>query len=138
MAYYLKSKLRKEIYIDEEKRTIVCVLTGAETEAISRIQKIINLKFETSLRAICGKSFINDKYVGKAKCDPGDEWNEELGIELAEARAYAKFNLAMYNALDNFSDILGSAIDAIDDECCRYSELADDAENKAYDLASPD
>ena len=53
-----------EYYIDEDKRTVVAVLTIEETGAI---------------------------YKGKAKCDPNDKFNQEIGETLARMRALRKW-----------------------------------------------
>ena len=59
-----------EYYIDEDKRTVVAVLTIEETGEI---------------------------FKGKAKCDPKDDFNQAIGETLARARALRKWKKAEAN-----------------------------------------
>ncbi len=58
-------QMKKSVYSNEEKRTVVVVLRD-----------------EVLLKEFRGKSY----------CDPSDEFSEELGTDIANARAWAKFH----------------------------------------------
>ena len=75
-------KVETKFFIDELKRTVVCVVTTYD-EVARRLAKynLADDKYENSL--------FSDvrKYVGVAKCSDEDEWNENYGCKLAEYRA---------------------------------------------------
>ena len=71
-------------YVNKEKRTVVCVITGCEWAADDRVWRYCqsnNIKMQH-------RAFrISDEYTGVAKCSLDDEWDEDFGKRLAFARA---------------------------------------------------
>lgn len=107
-------------YIDEEKKTVVAVMTDCEYDAIDILEKM-------GIRSISHNSWsmdkfmINTTYRGKAKCSPDDEWDEEEGMCIARNRMLANYyrarTMALMHAEKIFQDILdelGSRIDYSD------------------------
>jgi len=90
-------------YIDTDKRTIVAVLKCQKDEP--------NTIYESQLDKLCASSsiqlqpsldfygvkhvLINDRFVGKAKCHPNDEFDIEYGKALALLRAKEKHQKAL-------------------------------------------
>ena len=85
-----------EFYVDEEKRTIVCVIDETEDMLLEFILENMSFGDFDLYNAImwCGrikyKLKMPNRFVGKAVCAEGDEWNEELGRKLAFYRAKDK------------------------------------------------
>lgn len=75
--------------IDKEHRVIVCTLTNCEEIACYRIEK-----YTGGWPSQFKKYYIRNKYVGVARCAPGDEWDEEYGKALALKRAKRKRGVA--------------------------------------------
>ena len=76
-------------YIDKNNQTIVCVLSGCKHIAVQRLNKYCRHFVADD------KYVISDIFVGKAKCSPDDEWNEDYGKKIALNRARHKRNLAI-------------------------------------------
>lgn len=75
--------------VNEEKRTVVAVITDTYYDAILMADKMFkNTPFRTDFgySQHMRKYYIKDTYVGIAKCNPDDEWDEEVGKELARQR----------------------------------------------------
>lgn len=58
----MKASRKVKYIVNEKKRVITCILPGN----------------------------IKDVYIGMSRCNPDDEWNEELGKDLARKRAIVK------------------------------------------------
>ena len=80
--------MKEKYIVNKEKRTVVCVLSDCSRDALKAIDKSFKEIFVYDL-------YINDKYVGVAKCSPEDEWDEKIGKRLAFSRAYAEYRGAI-------------------------------------------
>lgn len=96
-----------EYKINEEKRTVVCILT-----TINDVQRRLN-KYGLGDDDLDEIDDIRI-YKGVAKCSPEDEWNEVYGMRLAEYRAnkmrmadvnneLRKWIKGMVNSVDNLA-----------------------------------
>lgn len=89
-------------YVNRDKRTVVCILSGCRWNATNRILKYVR-NYESFVNPY-GEFRIKDEYVGIAKCSPEDTWDEDYGQRLAFARARKKrddaINDQVYRALD--------------------------------------
>ena len=75
--------------VNEKKRTVVARIDHTAPDAIWMVGKMFkNTPFQTDYycQPHMRKYLIKDSYVGIAKCNPDDEWNEEVGKELARKR----------------------------------------------------
>lgn len=99
-----------EYIVDKKKRKVVAIVKLSENEILSKKYygnwSSCDLDAFACLRGeFCGNSesaINNERYkkihkllntnffVGKAKCNPNDEWDEELGKKIARERAYRK------------------------------------------------
>lgn len=79
-----------EFKINEEKRTITCIITTRN----DFLSKLIKYGFADSFNLFAldwdAEDIEEKKYVGVARCSPDDEWDETYGCDLAEARAMNK------------------------------------------------
>lgn len=102
-----------EYFVDEEKRTVVAVLSLPPTcimeEACSIINKgtgshfvIDDISFQTNM-------LIKGEYVGKAVCHPNDTFDIDKGMRIAKIkalRAYLNDRQTVVNRLNKiFSDV---------------------------------
>lgn len=78
-----------EFYVNEEKRTVVCKIHGCLTGFSGEV--------ENELVATCPATkvsfednFAIQSFTGKAKCCPGDKFDEKIGRQIAESRAKMK------------------------------------------------
>ena len=80
-----------DYYVDEDKRTVVAVLTVPRTCVMEELCNVVNKG--------CGTHFIFEgvnfhdnmlvagSYTGKAICHPGDEWDVKEGMRIAKLKA---------------------------------------------------
>jgi hypothetical protein len=99
LGSYCKDEDEIKYYVNKEKRTVVCVFVPASKSFYSNIYNALNkvmcdndpVRFFACIDDPVRDGWVPAKYVGKAKCDPKDTWNEEYGKRLAKARAIVKF-----------------------------------------------
>lgn len=87
-------------YVNEEKKTVTCV--------INTPRPLWSMKFQTFLRTNCKKP-MPSRFVGVARCDPRDEFNEEIGRKIAYYKAKQRFFNAFFkraNEYVNYRDML--------------------------------
>lgn len=83
----------KNFYINKEKKTVTCVLTiDIDEYQFSRIVEFRKLIEKYNFHCVRDGYY---EFVGRAKCCPDDEFNEQLGKDLAYFRA-------KQNLLDRF------------------------------------
>ncbi len=97
---YLQSYVETSYYVDEDKKTVVCVI-----ETCNEIERRLN-KYELP-HDYMGEVFPDvRRYVGKAKCCPEDKWDESYGRKLAEYRAMMKRTKDVNNEVFNYTQEL--------------------------------
>lgn len=99
-------------YVNKEKRTVVCVLSGCTWNASNRISKYVQ-NYDYFIMPYGGELRIKDEYVGIAKCSPEDTWDEDYGQRLAFARARKKRDDAINDQVSRVLDILRTAADKL-------------------------
>ena len=70
--------------INEKDRIIVCII-----ETVNEVEKRVR-KYGVNGNFNGDSNPIVKRYVGKAKCSPEDQWNENYGKNLAKYRALVK------------------------------------------------
>lgn len=87
-----------DFYVNEEKRTVSCVLNNTEDMLIDYIDENLYLSawdINCAQNGFIKKVRMPKRFVGIAKCADGDEWDEELGRKIAYTRlrekVYASF-----------------------------------------------
>ena len=80
-----------DFYVNEEKRTVVAVLTVPDDVVGCEMFDIINKASNSSFaitNGILGKGLmVTGRYEGKAVCHENDEWDVEKGKHIAKLRA---------------------------------------------------
>lgn len=113
-------------YVDEEARTIVCVIAvdGMEDMLINFVND--NFHFNDVCLDWAINTHFYDRlempksFMGKAVCSDEDEWDEEAGKLLAFKRAKTKF----YNSFFKRANILMRALDnRLDDMVEAFGQL---------------
>lgn len=101
--YKLKIEQPK-YYIHSHKKIVVCELN-------CEIQ-------ELPFKAKINRKYFNDsqwygefKVKASAKCGPGDEYNEETGMKIAESKAMVKAYDKARRILENYLDVIGKEWD---------------------------
>ena len=88
-------KYEAKYYVNEEKRTIVCTIECSEWDAFDYLEKsdiVISVSGPRNTLYKYGK--MPSKFVGIAKCAPGDKFDEHIGRLLAFNRAKGKYDHA--------------------------------------------
>ena len=80
-------------YINEEKRTVVCKITGILRGFSGWNESNLVERHPATVWAGIGEAEMT--FTGKAKCCPGDKWNETVGRQIAESRAKMKAYAAL-------------------------------------------
>lgn len=103
-------------YVNEEKRTCVVVISDCEDDVIRKVHRVTKGQFKEDFYFRGKNSWLAEKFIGKAKCAPEDEFDSEFGLDMARARAFAKYNAAYDREIDTLLDRIEDMADAID-EC---------------------
>ena len=103
-------------YVNRDKKTVVAVIkckigtpVGIFERVSKKLQRANGNKNTLDIRSDYFNSlnvYINDHYVGIAKCHDGDTFDEEFGKKLALARAKVKKAAAVYDNFFEFVDQL--------------------------------
>lgn len=103
LRYRLKIEQPK-YYIHSHKKVVVCELNC----------DIPELPFKSKIQR---KYFHNEPWYGEfkvkasAKCRPGDEYNEETGMKIAESKAMIKAYDKARRILEDYKEIIGKEWD---------------------------
>ena len=87
--------MRVRTYVNQQKRTCVVVLDECEGDVHNKIRKVFKTINDCDFQFLGANSFLDDEpFVGKARCCPEDEWDEQFGVNLARERALTKYRRA--------------------------------------------
>lgn len=113
-----------KFYVDEEKRTVICVIPKTRDMLIDFIQdhfdfRDVDLSHSTYFRSMNDKLAMPNSFIGKAVCAAEDEWNEETGRMIAFSRAKDKCYKSFFKRANKFVQAidrrLGDAIELFND-----------------------
>jgi len=113
-----------KFYVDEEKRTVICVIPKTRDMLIDFIQdhfdfRDVDLSHSTYFRFMNDKLAMPNSFIGKAVCTAEDEWNEETGRMIAFSRAKDKCYKSFFKRANKFVQAidrrLGDAIELFND-----------------------
>lgn len=106
--YKLKIESTRYI-IHPHNKAVVCILECSVPE-LPYLHKISDTYFGKTQ----GFNFSNNFEVkGVAKCRPGDEYDEELGMKIAESRATIKAFDKVRRAIEEYKDFVGKEWDKL-------------------------
>lgn len=100
-------------FIDEEKRTVICVIDDTK----SLFNRFCNDNFKISAKntvfwpRLNNKQFFDkldmpNRFVGQATCSKDDEWNVETGKLIAFSRAKDKVNKSFFKRANTYINTL--------------------------------
>ena len=116
-----------KFYVDEEARTVVCVIPDTQEMLENFIYEHFNFNdidfFQAAnffYRSKFGAAVrMPHSFMGKAVCAPEDEWNKELGCMIAFARAKDKCYKSFFKRANLFIQTvdrrLGDMIETFND-----------------------
>lgn len=91
----------EDYYVNEDKKTVTCVLTIKKENSYLKLPDSIGVRSEqmglNSILYAQIDNIIHYRVVGKAKCAPEDEFDKKKGLIVARCRAYIKFNKLVRN-----------------------------------------
>ena len=100
--------------VDRERGSITCIMTTTE-DFLSRIIRYgfaeAFYRLPLSLDDLREDDLDVRKYIGVARCNPEDEWDEEYGKRLAEYRAALKRRSDINQEIANFCYRMNCHID---------------------------
>ena len=105
--------------VDKEKRKVVCVIHDTK-----RLCYDFVADFDGDLSYVANWELLQmpNQFSGVATCAEGDEWNEQLGRDIAFARAKYKLDRSFFRRANNFINMLDKRIDRMYNEFNQYGE----------------
>lgn len=98
--------MKTEYIINKEKRTVVCIISGVSYQLKHDLQKQLtsqqSKEFEWLINTIFNNPNLQLKkqYIGIAKCNEADTFDEKTGKVLAARRATLKYEIDKTNKLN--------------------------------------
>lgn len=90
-----------KFYVNKEKRVVVCVI-GVERHFPTCFVEEFCYKEPEFFEQKLMPDGIPTRFVGKAICSESDEWDEELGKEIAFTRAKRKYMTSLFKSLQKW------------------------------------
>jgi hypothetical protein len=110
--------------VNEAKRTCVYIIEDAAFAADARLIRALRniLPQRVSNQLTYLQPPISNRYIGKAKCNPLDVFDADVGVRIARQRAHDKLNRAIARTLANTSARLEYCAGRLDAEVDEYCE----------------
>ena len=118
-----------KFFVNEEKRTVVCVIEGMRYQVYNDLDQTI---ISAGASIILGKAMsalLKNRFVGKAVCSVEDEWDENTGKLLAYNRAKNKFYHSYFKHLNRVMYDIDRVLDEVQS---RFNEFGDQI-GKSFD-----
>lgn len=113
---FIKSKKECEYIISKERRQVICVMNGTKygfTSFINQLDQCGNDLF---------KYVMPSTFIGVATCAPEDEWDEQLGKDIAYAKAAEKYNKSFFKRAQTYTDDMDTMLNDIVDKINKYGD----------------
>ncbi len=132
-----------KFYIDEDKRTVVCVISNTADMLLDYLAerfdwKDFDLEWAISYGPLHDKLKMPGSFRGKAVCNPEDEWKPELGrliaFNKAKDKCYKSFFKRANLLVQRVDSRLGDMITDFNDFGVKLSEKRDELENEINDM----
>ena len=91
-------------FVNEEKRQVVGLLDGTRWDAINKINKMM-LDTDFCL-CMCGKYEMPNEFRAVVTCDPSDEFNAEVGKQIAKQRILDRYYASLDKRVSKFFDAM--------------------------------
>lgn len=99
--------IRTDYKINKDKRTITCIISTINDYD----KKLKKYHFEDYKRNYWDDDF--KQYIGIARCNPEDTWDEVYGKRLAEYRASCQRRAALNHQINNFVKEINRNLNAL-------------------------
>lgn len=87
-------------FINEEKRQVIGLLNGTRWDAYNKISKMVR---DTDFCVAAHKKYMMpSEYRVVVQCDPADEFNPEVGKQIAKKRILDRYYAALDKRVDEF------------------------------------
>lgn len=104
-----------KLFVNEDTRTVVAKITDVQTQMYDSLDKIFPLSYRVPFIRKLVKG-MPDTVVGRARCSLYDDFDPEIGIEIARGRAiasHAEMRARIFLKIrDYFADDLGEKLEA--------------------------
>lgn len=117
---------RCQYIIDKEKGKVVCVIHDTKhllSDFIFDYDESLTVQGEWKVIQ------MPNQFSGVATCAEGDEWNEQLGRDIAFARAKYKLDRSFFKRANNFINMLDKRIDRMYNEFNQYGDAISRSHN---------
>lgn len=115
-----------KFFVNEEKRTVVCVIEGMRYRVYSDLDRAISSASTVIMLGEGMTARLKDRFVGKAVCSSEDEWDENTGKLLAYNRAKNKFYRSYFKHLNHIMYDIDQALDQVQ---ARFNEFGEQITN---------
>lgn len=97
--------------------TVTATLVDCKDDALNVIKKAVIRGYHGDTEGANSKiecyGYLKDKYVGKARCHPDDEFSIEKGKKIAKKRCLRKYRKDFYKQVNRFRRELLSVVSKI-------------------------
>lgn len=118
-----------KFFVNEEKRTVVCVIEGMKYQVYTDLDRTISAVGTSILLGEAMDTLLKNRFVGKAVCSAEDEWDENTGRLLAYSRAKNKFYHSYFKHLNHIMYNIDRELDEVQ---ARFNEFGDQI-SKSFD-----
>lgn len=119
MTRYSIRKEDVKFVVNKEKRTVICYIEGTKNIFMDFVYNNFSLGYNTHMDY--NKLILPNRFIGKATCAAGDEWDEEKGKLLAYDRMKneinEKFRRAAQYYVNWYDKELASAVNITNEYC---------------------
>lgn len=113
---FIKSKKECEYTISKERRQVICIMNDTKYGFINFLNH-------------CGqyggdlfKYAMPSTFIGVATCAPEDEWDEQLGKDIAYAKAAEKYNKSFFKRAQAYTNDMDTILNNIVDKINKYGD----------------
>jgi hypothetical protein len=122
-------------YVDEEKRTVVCVY---QTNPMVVRDIVWDLDEGAYVKVITNNKMwrqleMPKSFCGKAVCSPDDTWNEETGMNIAFYRMKEKYYTSFFKRANRFVNEVSEQLNKYIDT---FNRIGVSVQRRQEDLAS--
>lgn len=114
-----------KFYVNEEERTIVCVIDKTRDLFMDFIESNFNFPsfdiagglYAASSWKFHDQLYMPSQFTGKAVCAPEDKWDEELGKLIAFSRAKHKLYTSFFKRANLLVNMINTYLERMVDMC---------------------
>ena len=126
-----------KFYVDEEARTVVCVIPNTKDMVIDYIfehYRFKDIDFSDALynwhNPLYEDLIMPSSFMGKAVCAKEDEWNEDTGRLIAYSRARTKCYKSFFKRANRFVQAIDARLNDIITGFNEFGEKLTDKDNE--------